>query len=236
MRTGVDVAALSAATHPESPPIVGRGGPDGARGRPLTYTDARTPRPSNRNTIVGFFSSSKPQPEPEPVVEADPHAGPQKKTAPTPTRKAAEAARRERLNPTLSPKEAKARERASAASQRERSYQAVENRPERQLLRNVIDARFNIGEIAMPVLLAIVALSFIPAAAPLLPYAIYFTWAFVALMVLDTWIMWRKFKKLAAERLPSASKKGLAFYGFNRQLSFRRWRTPAPQVKRGEAV
>ncbi len=184
---------------------------------------------------MALFKSNRQ--EPQQPAAAEPVAsegGPQKKSAPTPTRKAAEAARRERMNPTLSPKQARARERAVRAASREKSFQALEASPQRQLMRDLVDSRFNAGEFAMPILLLVMASTFLPGAQGWISWALYFTWAYFALIIMDTFLMWRKYKRLAAERdLPT---RGMLFYGFNRTLSFRRWRQPAPRVKRGEPV
>lgn len=184
---------------------------------------------------MALFKSNRPEPQ-EPVTP-DPAASagkPTKKSGPTPTRKAAEAARRERLNPTLSPKQARARERAARSAKREQAYQALDNTPQRQLMRDVVDSRFNIGEIAMPLLMLVLATAFIPNSQSWMGWAVWFTWGYFALIFLDMVLVWRKFKKLALERgLPT---KGMLFYGFNRTLSFRRWRQPAPRLKRGEPI
>jgi hypothetical protein len=47
--------------------------------------------------------------------------------------------------------------------------------------------------------------------------------------------MWRGFKKLLAVRVPKASTRGLLMYGVNRAIQIRRFRMPAPRVKRGES-
>lgn len=184
---------------------------------------------------MGLFKSSAPEPQqpgvPEPTASG---SSTQKKAAPTPTRRAAEAARRERLNPTLSPKQARARQRAAQSTQRERAFETMEGSPSRALMRDMVDSRFNVGEVAMPILLLIMATMFIPDAQAWIGWALYFTWGYFALIFLDTWLLWRRYKRLATERgLPT---KGMLFYGFNRSLSFRRWRQPAPRVKRGEPI
>ena len=94
----------------------------------------------------------------------------------------------------------------------------------------------NVGEIAMPALLLMVAVTFVPAMLQYAAYVVYAMYAFLVLMIVDSWITWRRFKRLAAERLPDRPLKGLAMYSFNRQMSLRRWRTPAPRVKRGDQV
>lgn len=181
---------------------------------------------------MGLFKSDPPAEQPAPPPAPD--RGPQRKNAPTPTRREAEAARRERLNPTLSPKEAKARNRAAQRAQRAQQFDAYDNSPARRLLRDVVDSRFNLGEVAMPILLTFMFISLLPAVLPWVDWLMVVVWAFMGAMMVDTWLMWRKFKVLAAERVPGASLKGLLFYGFNRQLSFRRWRQPAPRLARGE--
>ncbi len=154
----------------------------------------------------------------------------------TPTRKEAEAARRERLNPTLSSKEAKARDRQAKAAERQRSWEAYDNTPQRVLMRNVVDSRFNLGEVFMPLVMLFLVASLIPAVMPYLSWVMYLMWAFLLTLILDTYLMWRKFKQLAGERIPNAPLKGTLFYGFNRQLSFRNWRKPRPVVARGEQL
>ena len=42
-------------------------------------------------------------------------------------------------------------------------------------------------------------------------------------------------RKPAMTRRLTAPLRGLLMYGFNRQMTFRRWRRPAPRIKRGEA-
>ena len=56
------------------------------------------------------------------------------------------------------------------------------------------------------------------------------------LVVFDIFLMWRGFKRLAAERLPNQPLKGLLYYGFNRALTLRRMRIPRPVVNRGDEI
>lgn len=186
---------------------------------------------------MALFKSKSAEPEPEPVVgppEPASASAPQKKDAPTPTRREAEAARRERLNPTLSPREAKRREREASRTRRQREWDTIESSPTRQLLRDHVDARVNPGEFVLPVLLLLMALTLLPGMAAYVDWALYLSWAYIGLLIVDAYLMWRSFKKLAAQRYPGASLKGLVMYGINRQISLRRWRQPAPRVKRGE--
>lgn len=177
--------------------------------------------------------SSQPADQPEPQSQA---TGPQKKSAPTPSRREAEAARRERLNPTLSPKEAKKRQRQAEINQRTKAMAASDAQPDRKLLRDVIDSRFNLAEIAMPIFLVLLVGTMIPGFASVVNIFLAVTWAYFAAIIVDIAFMWRRFKKLARERLGLTNYRGLLFYGINRAITIRRWRQPPVQVKRGEAI
>lgn len=163
--------------------------------------------------------------------------GPQPKAGPTPTRRQAEAARKERLNPSLSPKESR---RLAAANQRETRAKAMSNAeaaPEKQLLRDYIDRRFNLGEFLLPACLVILALTFLNSAFPGITWITTgVMYVFILTVLADSFFMWRGFRRLLAERFPNATTKGLAFYAFNRTIQIRRLRIPRPRVKRGEKI
>lgn len=180
-----------------------------------------------------FKNPAEPEPAPQPTPEASPRDG--RKSVPTPTRREAEAARRARMNPQLSPKEARQRDRRAQAEARNRQFAEQESSPARELMRNHVDARFNPAEFAMPLLLAIMATTLIPALTPYLQWFLYASWAYIIMMMADMVLMWRRYKVLLAQRHPNTPLRGLLMYGFNRQMTFRRWRRPAPRVKRGQA-
>lgn len=168
---------------------------------------------------------------------------PSRKNRPTPTRKQAEAERRLRLNPMADPKQAKAFEKEQRAKERElrmrtrkKVYQEIEESKPRQLLRDVIDSRFNFGEIILPLMLVVMLLTFIPGTIQYATWLMYLMWGFMGLLIIDTALMWNKFKQLVNERFPGTELKGYGVYGFNRQLAMRRWRKPAPRVKRGDPI
>lgn len=161
---------------------------------------------------------------------------PAKKDRPTPSRRQAEAARMERLHPTLTKKEQKAAAAASRREQRMRVMDATEGKPERVLLRNYIDSSWHIGEFTMPGMILLMAMVFgaqyFPALIPWLSAAMY---AFLILILLDVVVTWQRFKRVLAKRLPGASTKGLMLYAMNRVIQIRRFRTPPPAIKRGDA-
>lgn len=158
-----------------------------------------------------------------------------RKPGPTPSRKEAEAARRQRVTQTYSKKESRALASRQNRSDRMRALAARDNTPEKALMRDHVDARFSIGEVLLPALVLILATSFLntifPAAATVGTIVMYL---YVLLVIGDLFLMWRGYKKVLAARLPGSSTKGLLFYGANRAIQIRRFRIPPPRVKRGE--
>jgi hypothetical protein len=176
------------------------------------------------------------QATPEPAAATVDSAPTGKKDRPTPTRKEAEAARRQRLTTTLSKKEARAVASRQSRAQRLKAVSAREAVPERVLMRDYIDARFNLGEFLLPavvvILLVTVVGSYWPSVTLISTVAMYL---FILGVFVDGYLMWRGFKKVLAARLPKASPKGLLMYGMARSTQIRRFRSPAPRIKRGEA-
>lgn len=198
---------------------------------------------------MGLFSPSKdsdsagtkPAAASEQTTEAEAQASrnaPAGKTQPTPKRRDAQAARRERLNPQLSPKQARRKARADAAMDRRKQAAAIDSTPGKTLMRNWVDSRFNLAEWSMPILMGLLVLVLV--VSPMYPVIVepttYATWSFMLLVVLDIVLMWRGYKRLAAERIPNEPHKGLLYYGFNRALQFRRLRMPKPVVNRGDTI
>ncbi|NLA30145.1 MAG: DUF3043 domain-containing protein [Propionibacterium sp.] len=157
-----------------------------------------------------------------------------RKSAPTPTRKQAEQARRERVRPTLTKKERKARERQIRREREDRNLQLTESRPERVLLRNFIDARWTFGEFVWPLLLVSFAVFIAGSFIPQLTYgATYVMWGIIVSILIEATYLWRKFRKLLDQRLPNASRKGLIMYMVSRTITPRRFRRPPTAIDRG---
>lgn len=203
-------------------------------------TAARSPRSAGSSPLVpgssGRTRSGQARQEPAPAAPAAAPSGPQvpKKDRPTPTRREAEAARRSRVNRSLSPKEAR---RLTAQQNREQRMRAVNIReaaPEKALMRDYVDARFNLGEFLLPSLVVILALSFLttvyPTVSAITTVAMYL---FILAVLFDSYLMWRGFKRVLAHRMPGAPTRGLMLYGVNRAIQIRRFRMPAPRTKRG---
>ena len=192
---------------------------------------------------MGLF---RPYKRTEPVAEnpatpaeaASPPTGPVRKDAPTPTRKEAEQARRERVNPTLTAKQAKAKERQARYEQREAAMRTQEAQPGKVLMRDWVDSRPGLAQYSMPVLMSMLMVSLLVTGLGTAAVAIisYGTWAVMLMIVADLYFMWRGYKKLHAERLPREPLKGLLSYGINRSINLRRLRMPKPRVKRGDPI
>jgi hypothetical protein len=174
-----------------------------------------------------------PAPEPTPATPASPGA---KKDRPTPSRKEAEAARRERVHKTLSNREARRVAARQGRAERMRRLGDRERAPEKALMRDYIDARLNLGEFLLPAVVVILAItllgSYFPQLAVITTMAMYL---FILAVIVDGFLMWRGFKRVLAKRLPNAPTKGLAMYGMTRSTQIRRFRMPPPRIKRGEA-
>ena len=191
---------------------------------------------------MGLFSTSKDNQasqgadsEAPATPAARPPAG---KSVPTPKRRDAEAARRQRIHPQLSPKEARRKARVDAGAERRKQAEALDASPGKVLMRRWVDTRFNLAEWSMPILMTLLLLVLVvsPAYPMIVEPTTYATWSFIVLVAVDIVLMWRGFKKLAAERIPNERLKGLLYYGFNRSLSLRRFRIPRPTAKRGDEV
>jgi hypothetical protein len=59
--------------------------------------------------------------------------------------------------------------------------------------------------------------------------------AIIAVIIVDAILLRRSINKLAKERLPGESTRGVTFYAIMRALQLRRFRNPAPRIKPGES-
>lgn len=211
-----------------------RRGRSGATAAPAPATRTET---AAEPVVAPVAERSAARPRPEAAEPASTAKGPRKKNGPTPTRAQAEAARMERLHPTLSPKEAKRAEREAAREARMRNLTAVDNTPERALLRDHVDARWSLPEFTMPVFGIMLVLLFTVGGRDVRIWSwmnIALT-VFIVLMALNVVLVWRSYKKLAVERGLNPRQRGLAMYCLNRMMALRPLRMPRPRIRRGES-
>jgi Protein of unknown function (DUF3043) len=166
------------------------------------------------------------------------------KNRPTPKRREQEAARKRPLVVTdrkaaretdkHKRREAQLKQRQAMVTGDDAHLPARDKGPVRRFVRDYVDARRNLGEFMLPVMVVVLALSFIPQ-----------PWVFVAVSLgvygllataaLDSVLMWRRLKKLVVARFGGDKLgRGLAMYAVMRGFQIRRSRMPRPMVKRGE--
>jgi hypothetical protein len=101
-----------------------------------------------------------------------------------------------------------------------------------------VDARYNVGEFMLPVMVLVLALTFL---APLVKSIQSWTtllifvmvYGLVAAGVVDGFLMWRRIKAKIFARFGEAPPRGAAMYAVMRAFQMRRSRLPRPQVPRG---
>ena len=182
----------------------------------------------------------------EPVVETAEETAARiaGKGAPTPTRREQEAARKRPLVPTdrkeaarqARSKTAEAREKARVgmAAGDDRYLTARDRGPQRRFVRDFVDARFNIGEFMIPVMLLVIVLTFFPDRSVQL-YGIIALWAFFIVAVLDCFLLGFLVRRKLGEKFGVTKvEKGVRWYAGMRALQLRVIRLPKPQVKRGQ--
>ena len=163
-----------------------------------------------------------------------------------PTPKRSEAERRRR--PYTAPKDRKEASRASRDRQRtdrtrrmeavrrgeEWALPARDRGPVKALARDYVDSKRRISEYYMYGLLVLLVLLFIraPIVQTIVPLLVL---SAVLIMAIEGIFIGRKVKRIAAERLPGQSTRGLALYSAMRALQIRKLRVPKPRVKPGDS-
>jgi len=169
------------------------------------------------------------------------------KGAPTPKRSAAQANRRQPYQAPADRKtaarQARSRDRVERARKTE-AYQRGENwalpakdqGPIRALARDVVDAHRGVGEFYMIIAFLGLFGSFLVAnqkAKLGLELVVIFL---LPLAIGEGWWLTRRTRRLAAERHPGQSTRGIGAYVTMRDISMRRMRVPKPRVKRGDKI
>ncbi|WP_285242986.1 DUF3043 domain-containing protein [Pseudarthrobacter sp. fls2-241-R2A-127] len=166
------------------------------------------------------------------------------KGAPTPTRRAQEAARKRPLVPE-DRKASKAAERQAVQDQRLKMRRALDTGdekflpvrdkgPQKRFARDYVDARFNLGEYLMFGALLFVLVSLVvPASSDMMIYVLGAFWVMFLAVFVDVFILSRKLRKSLAQKFGEV-ERGTVWYGSMRSLQFRKLRLPKPQVGRGQ--
>ncbi|MCC3274818.1 MULTISPECIES: DUF3043 domain-containing protein [unclassified Arthrobacter] len=164
------------------------------------------------------------------------------KGAPTPRRKDQEAARRRPLVPD-DRKAAKAAARDSMRAERLKTRQALDTGderylplrdkgPNRRFIRDIVDARRNVGEYVMIAALVFVIFSFIQNVDVQL-FVMAAFWVLILAVIADSFMLRRQIRKRLTSKF-GGPNSGDVWYGVSRSLQLRRFRLPKPQVARGQ--
>lgn len=161
----------------------------------------------------------------------------------TPSRRAAQAAKARpivgsrdkalRREQKAAQAELRNRARVGMMAGDERYLTARDKGPQRRYVRDFVDARWNVGELLIPVMVVFLVLALFPGW--LQVYGIYAVWAFLFGAIIDAYILTVQLRKrLAAKFGEDNVQPGYKWYAAMRALQFRVLRMPKPQAKRGQ--
>jgi hypothetical protein len=165
------------------------------------------------------------------------------KGRPTPSRKEAEAAARERARAGMDKKAAakllrekrgesnrKMREGMKAGD--ERFLPVRDQGPVKRFVRDYVDSRLTFAEFLLPVLILIMVGSSISDSS--VKNVVSGLWtASIFLLLIDTVLLRFRMRRALKEKFPEENLRGTTFYAFVRMLQVRFMRMPKPKVKLG---
>jgi hypothetical protein len=178
----------------------------------------------------------------EPAVESP--EKPQGKGHPTPKRRDAEAARRQRTAPPKDRKEARARERAERTREREeqtaaikagdeRRFPARDQGPARKIARRYIDGRRGAGEFFWPAVIVALLFLVVPNEA-VKAFAMWFLLGYYLLIIIDSFVALTGLNRVLQRTVPDkGDRRGTLPYAFQRSIQSRKRRMPPPTVAVG---
>ncbi len=181
------------------------------------------------------------------AAEQDTSEGqPTRKGRPTPTRREAEQARKQRVKPPLTRREATRRERELARTQRVRTRQAMvagdergflerDRGPVRKFLRDYVDSRRTVAEFFLPIILLVLITSFVNSEQVRLFSTLLWVGSML-LVIVDLTILGIRVKREIRKRFPDDTRRGHVLYAVARSTQIRKLRLPKPTVKPGTPV
>ncbi len=168
------------------------------------------------------------------------------KGRPTPKRSEVERRRRQPYTAPADRKAAATQNRGQDRSARQRRMAAMRNGeewalppkdkgPVRALARDIVDSRRGISEYYLYGVFIMVAVLFLPALRGTLVVD-YIVLTILAVILGEGWYVGRKVLRLAQQRYPGESTRGVRLYAAMRGTQIRRMRMPSPRVKPGHKV
>lgn len=169
------------------------------------------------------------------------------KGRPTPSRKEAEAARKQAMKQPTSRKEQARRDRAAREELRRQQMKAMRGEgdpsmlpardrgPVRRFVRDFVDRRRNVSEYLLPIVILVFVLTV--AGSPTIVAVGSAVWfAIIIGSALDTLLLVRGLRKELRARFPDTPTPGTTFYAILRSTQIRRFRMPRPEVDRGQEL
>lgn len=116
-------------------------------------------------------------------------------------------------------------------------YLAARDRgPARALVRDIVDARRNIGSIFL-IVAALVLVGYIVPNPQVRTWTLSLWMAVFVLIIIDSFVLAARIRRLVRERYPDQAKaRGLVWYGVQRSTMIRRWRMPHARLRPGDPV
>jgi hypothetical protein len=161
----------------------------------------------------------------------------------TPTRREKEAARK---RPLVSNDRAAARRdartqmqiqrekaRVGMANGDEKFLPARDRGPQKRYVRDYVDARFSVGELLIPLMFAVIILTFFPQP-EVKVIGIVSLWAFFGIAVVDVVVLGFLVTRKLTAKFGADRVERVRWYAAMRALQLRMMRLPKPQVKRGQ--
>jgi hypothetical protein len=169
------------------------------------------------------------------------------KGRPTPKRSESERRRRQPYSAPGDKKAATAQARNRDRADRARKYEAMkrgedwalpsrDQGPIRALTRDYVDSRRRISEYYMYILILLFIVLFGLRSASSKTLVYYVVVVLAVVIVIEGTLITRAVRKLAANRFPGVSTKGITLYAIMRSMQIRRLRMPAPRLKPGDKV
>jgi Protein of unknown function (DUF3043) len=214
-------------------------------------------RRSSADATEGQAQGSQGTQAPEAPAKSKPPAQ-TGKGRPTPKRSEAEAGRyrslsgsttsgRNRSSTTAPSRKLTPEEKDKVRAERSKQMQAMrrgeqwalqprDRGPMKKLARDYVDAHRRPSEFYMYALIVLVIALVAGKAHKALNSDLQFLLlAIIAVIIVDALLLRRSISKLAQQRLPGESTRGITFYAIMRALQLRRFRNPAPGVKPGDS-
>jgi Protein of unknown function (DUF3043) len=190
--------------------------------------------------------------DPEPQSAAEPEIVIERagmtpaKGRPTPKRSEAEKRRRQPFAAPADRKAAAQQSRSRDRGERSRKMDAMrrgeswalprkDQGPVRALARDYVDSRRSISEYYMFGVVVLIVLLFVPTLRKSLAVD-YAVLVMLLVIVTEASVVGRRVVRLAQQRFPGESTRGVKMYAAIRGTQFRRLRMPAPRVKPGDKI